>query len=60
MRKIACEYYEEVPQLKSYVQVLYDFIFDPEIGKSFLSYLLNNEIVLEVVIKKAFWVCKVL
>ena len=32
IRKIAPEYYEEVPQLKSYVSVLYDFVFDPAIG----------------------------
>jgi len=32
VRKIACEYYEEVPQLKSYLSVLWDFVFDPAIG----------------------------
>ena len=37
MRKIACEYYEEVPQLKSYLAVLWDFVFDPAIGKYFLK-----------------------
>ena len=35
IRKIAPEYYEEVPQLKSYISVLYDFVFDPAIGKTF-------------------------
>ena len=31
--KIAPEYYNELPQLKSYLLVLKDFIFDPNIGK---------------------------
>ena len=31
--KIAPEYYNELPQLKSYLLVLKDFIFDPKIGK---------------------------
>jgi len=32
LREIAREFYDELPHHDSWVQVLYDFIFDPEIG----------------------------
>merc|ERR1711953_1068516 len=30
--KIAPEFYDELPQLKSYISVLWDYVFDPKIG----------------------------
>jgi hypothetical protein len=32
LRKIAPEYYEEVPQLQSWIAVLYDYVMDPQNG----------------------------
>ena len=32
VRKIAPEFYEDLPQHNSWVRVLYDFVMDPEIG----------------------------
>jgi len=32
LRKIAPEYYEEVPQLESWIMVLYDYVMDPQNG----------------------------
>jgi len=32
LRKIAPEYYEEVPQLQSWMMVLYDYVMDPQNG----------------------------
>lgn len=32
VRKIAPEYYDDLPQHNSWVKVLYDFIMDPSIG----------------------------
>ena len=32
MRKIAPEFYDELPHHDSWTQVLWDFIFDPAIG----------------------------
>lgn len=32
VKKIAPEYYDDLPQHNSWVKVLYDFIMDPSIG----------------------------
>ena len=32
MRKIAPEFYDDLPQHDSWARVLYDFVTDPEIG----------------------------
>ena len=32
VKRIAAEFYDDLPQHKSWLQVIYDFLFDPDMG----------------------------